>query len=235
MYKFIRENIVLMIGICLPILLVAFFIIASSLPQYLVADPKYDFLFSDEKYSYLEFQVEQQKLYMKVDPTRYQYQKSLPHLYRYSASTGKVEEIAFQAPDMSKYPMLDGNTNRNSINTNIVISVDPHNLPSQGQAQDTSKIVSEINKNNSTAPFVVPVTEVAGLNINTAQFSPDGYMFSNYDYYYRGDGLLFFRVGSSYKNPGPFIVKSGKNIPVPYSGSTNGYSYSLNFIGWIMP
>lgn len=234
MYKFIKENIVLMLGISLPILLVAFFMIASSLPKYLVADPKYDLLFSDERYSYLEFQVQQQKLYMKVDPTRYQYQKSLPHLYRYSASTGKVEEITFQAPDMSKYQTPDGTTNRN-INTNIVISVDPNNLPSKGQAKDTSEIVSEINKNNSTAPFIFPVTEVAGLKINTALFSPDGYVFSNYDYYYHGDGWLFFGAGGAYKNPGPFIVKSGKNIPIPYSGSTNGYSYPLNFIGWIMP
>jgi len=235
MYKFIKDNIVLMLGISLPLLLVAFFMVASALPNYLIADPKYDFFFSDGRYSYVEFQVQQQKLYMKIDPMRYQYQKSLPHLYRYIASTGKVQEITFQAPDMSKYQTLEGSTNRTGINTNIVISVDPTKLPSQGQAQDTSKIVSEINKNNNTAPFIIPVTEVAGLTINAAPLAPDGYSFSNGSFNYNGEGPLFFGVGSSYKNPGPVIGKSGKNISIPYNGSRDDYSYSLNFIGWIIP
>ena len=95
MRKFIKENIVLTIGISLPLFLVLLFVMAGTLPKYWVADPKYDFLFSDGRYSYIEFQVQQQKLYIKVDPVRYQNEKSLPHLYRYEAATGKIQEISF--------------------------------------------------------------------------------------------------------------------------------------------
>ncbi len=235
MKKFIKENIVLTLGISLPLLLVVLFMVADALPKYWVADPQYDFFFSDSRYSYVEFQVQQQKLYIRVDPARYQNEKSLPHLYRYVAATGKIQEITFEAPDMSKYQTLDGSANRNGINANIVIAVDPTKLPSQEQAQDTSKIVSEINKGNNTAPIMIPVAEAAALNINAAPAAPDGYQFSNGGYNYNGDGLLFFEVGSSYRNHGPVISKSGKHIPISYNGSSDQYNSSSNFIGWIIP
>lgn len=236
MKKFIKDNIVLTLGISLPLLLVALFILAGTLPKYWVADPQYDFLFSDGRYSYVEFQVQQQKLYMRIDPVRYQNNKSLPHLYRYVAATGKTEEIVFQAPDMSKYQTLEGSANRNGINTNIVIAVDPTKLPSQEQAQDTSKIVSEINKSaTNTSPIMIPVAEAAALNINTSPTSPDGYNFSNKGYNYNRGGLLFFGAGSSYRDHGSVISKSGRSIPIPYNGLPDSYYYPLNFIGWIIP
>lgn len=238
MKKFIKDNIVLTLGISLPLVLVGLFMAASTLPKYLVADPQYDVFFSDGRYSYIEFQVQQQKLTMRVDPARYQNEKSLPHLYRYRAATGKTEEIIFRAPDMSKHQTLEGN-NKNNINTNIVINVDPTKLPSQEQAQDTSKIVSEINKNNSIAPFTVPVAETAELNINTTPSAPDGYQFSNADYGYSNHGLLFLGGGSSYRNRGPVLSKSGKNIPVLHHNlrdSQYGSFYgSSHFIGWVIP
>lgn len=209
--------------------------VAGALPKYWVADPQYDFFFSDSRNSYVEFQVQNQKLYIKVDPVRYQNEKSLPHLYRYAAATGEIQEIAFQAPDMSKYQTLHGSANRNGINANIVIAVDPTKLPSQEQAQDTSRIVSEINKGSNTTPIMIPVSEVAALNINTALTAPDGYQFSNGGYNYNGGGLLFSGVGSSYRNQGPVISKSGKNLPISYNRSHDQYYSSLNFIGWIIP
>lgn len=233
MKKFIKENIVLTLGISLPLLFVLFFIVAGALPKYLVADPKYDFFFSEGVESYIEFKVQQQKLYIKVNPKNMKKLPAVPRLYRYIAATGNVQEIAFKAPDMSKYQALEGDTN-NNISANIVIAVDPTKLPSKEQAQDTSKIVSEINKDNRPEPMIIPVAEAAEFNINNAITAPDGYQFYNGGYNYRGDGLLFFGVGSSYRNNGPLISKSGKSIPIHYNAQPNSYYY-LNFIGWIIP
>lgn len=214
MKKFIKDNILLILGISLPLLLVVLFMVASSLPKYLVAHPQYDFFFSDSRYNYMEFQVQEQKIYMKVDPERYQNEKFLPNLYRYVAATGKTQEITLQAPDMSKYQTLDGSAKRNGVNSNIV---------------------SEINRSNNTGPIMILLAETAALNINTELTAPDGYRFSKDGYNYNRGFVMLFGVENSYRNHGPVISKSGKSIPISYNSSAGSHYSQLNFIGWVIP
>ena len=62
MQKFIKDNIILVLGISLPVILVVIFILSSVIPKFFVRDPQYDFLFSDSQYSQVEFVVIDQKV-----------------------------------------------------------------------------------------------------------------------------------------------------------------------------
>ncbi len=103
MTKFFKENLVLVLGVSLPILLIIFFAIATAIPKHLVDDPKYDFLFVSNYYnngsnSRLQFDVIDGKL--KI--THYRPKKnrllSIPKLYRYNVQDGSVQEISVNLP-----------------------------------------------------------------------------------------------------------------------------------------
>jgi hypothetical protein len=233
MKQFIKENLVLVLGISLPLVLVVLFMLASILPAYFVEAPRYDVLFSDGRYSYVTFEVQQQKLHMKIDPAVYQHEKSLPRLYRYVVAQNKVEEIPYQAPDMSAYASLGETQSGNDISANIVINVDPTKPPTDAQAKDTSAVVSQMKKEVSTTPFSLPVAEAAPLTLNTSVNAPDGYQFLGTRYDYHG-GALFWG-GGSYRNQSPALSKSGRNVPIVYNPQQGAYAGSATFIGWVMP
>jgi len=48
--KFVKDNLVLLTGILLPILLIVLFMVASTLPRILATPPQYDFLFTDSQH-----------------------------------------------------------------------------------------------------------------------------------------------------------------------------------------
>ena len=50
MKKFIRENLVLVMGVSLPVLLVILFFLTSVLPKSLAEPPQHDLLFSVPRY-----------------------------------------------------------------------------------------------------------------------------------------------------------------------------------------
>lgn len=52
MKNFIKKNLVLVIGLSLPVLLIAFFFLATVLPKSLSVPPQYDMLFSINHYDY---------------------------------------------------------------------------------------------------------------------------------------------------------------------------------------
>ncbi|MDP5021155.1 MAG: hypothetical protein NWP91_05440 [Rickettsiaceae bacterium] len=229
MKNFIKDNIVLIFGISLPIILVIIFILASTLPKYFVATPQYDFIFSDsQRNNNYEFVVINQKIHFRVFPAR-SHNATTQHLYRYVAATGKVQEITFIPPNMptqkiSKVP--------NSINANIIVSVDPQNLPSEEQARDTSKIISKISDGEAVQSNTIPVTELMGIEIDSSIIAPDGYKFVANNSFNHG-GILFPAV-SSKKNE-ITIDKNGRKIPIIYNNHGNVYYHDPIFIGWIIP
>jgi hypothetical protein len=228
MQKFLKDNIVLVLGISLPVALVIIFILASALPKFFVANPQYDFLFSDSQYSKLEFIVINQRIHFRVFPERPN-NLAIRYLYRYIAATDKVQEVAFTLPNM---PTQKTSTAPNNINTNIVVSVDPHNLPSAQQARDVSKVVSEIRGNEVVQPTTIPVVELANIKIDSSLIAPDGYAFTANSRPNNGGILL---SASSSGKPGVMIAKSGRNVPILYNKPDNGYYHYPIFIGWIIP
>lgn len=229
MKKFIKENIVLVLGISLPLALVALFALAGIVPQYFVDDPKYDFIFSDGQYSQVEFRVVDRKVNLRLEPLRYSSDISIPKLYRYRATTKAVEEIIFKHPDLSSF-VSEEPYNGKGVNTNVVI--DPTKLPSAEQVQDASKIAKEISKNTHSAPYMAPVEELLNMNVDSSIIAPDGYEWTNGRY--RSGGGLFL-LGGGYSEDKAVLRKNGNNIPINYHPSSGGYYPSPKFIGWVIP
>lgn len=99
MKRFLKENLVLAMGVALPVLLVVFFLIATWLPSLFVASPKYDFLFSNGNiYSakgWISTRIENGRLKITErisndNCNTYQEYK----LYLLEASTGNVRRLA---------------------------------------------------------------------------------------------------------------------------------------------
>ena len=108
--KFFRENLVLVMGISLPVLLVILFFLTSVLPKSLGTPPQYELLFSVVRYDYqtaatpnFDFIVRDGRLMVRTgkndtaNPTRY-----TRKLLAYDASTESVREIPFDTAPIEK-------------------------------------------------------------------------------------------------------------------------------------
>lgn len=101
MKKLIKENLVLVIGLSLPILLIVLFFLATVVPKSFGTPPQYELLFTTQKYEYehspvhlLDFKVVNNQLVAKVkkndDKNRNYNSKKL---MAYNAKTASVREI----------------------------------------------------------------------------------------------------------------------------------------------
>ena len=112
MKNFIKENLVLVIGLVLPLLLIVLFFVATVIPKSLGTPPQYEMLFTTTKYDYqnkpeyiLDFNVKNQQLMVKAkkyDEKNYNNMSRL--LMVYDGKTETVREIKI---DVSKFS--DGN------------------------------------------------------------------------------------------------------------------------------
>jgi hypothetical protein len=106
--KFVRENLVLLAGIALPIVMMAGFLIASSLPQQLGNPPQYDLVFFTDDYSSssagnipvaVKLVVKDGVLVAQYAPvTQENSYGTWKKIYRYEAATQTVREIPFGFP-----------------------------------------------------------------------------------------------------------------------------------------
>lgn len=231
--KFLKDNIVLALGISLPLLLVALFVLAGTLPALFVDDPKHDFLFADNHYGQLRFEVVNEKLHLRLIPNQYAAApQEQPLLYRYSAATGKVQRLSYKLPDMPKLP-VQGINNVN-VNTNINIPVDPTKPPTAEQARNAAKVVAEIQQNNPALQTTLfPLPEFDALRLDTSAEAPDGYHFAYGSSGYYGGGFLF-GIGGSYREGRAALVKDGKKVQLHFSGSGRDYYRSPAFVGWVI-
>jgi hypothetical protein len=74
--NFIKENLVLVIGLALPVLLIVLFFVATVIPKMYSTPPQYEVLFSVQDYNYqnkldytIDFKVKNQQLMVKVKKT----------------------------------------------------------------------------------------------------------------------------------------------------------------------
>jgi hypothetical protein len=109
MNKWIRENLVLVSGIVLPILLVGGFFILSRAPTMLADPPEYDFLLVGYRYDYqhpsdyyLTFEVRDGKLTGRAiakDDSNANYNRQYAGIFRYHSASNAFEEIIFDLPE----------------------------------------------------------------------------------------------------------------------------------------
>lgn len=108
---FVKANMVLVVGLTLPVVLMAGFLVASGLPERLADPPKYNLVFAVTDYSQaggssipvsVRFVVEDGVLkaqYTKLLPQPTGYVNNVwKKLYLYDAATQKVRELSFGFP-----------------------------------------------------------------------------------------------------------------------------------------
>jgi hypothetical protein len=109
MGKWIKDNLVLVSGIVLPILLIGGFLVLSSMPRMLADPPQYDFILVNYHYDYqqpgnytLSFEVRDERLTGKAipkDETVTHANRQHASLFRYDAEQNAFEEIPYDLPE----------------------------------------------------------------------------------------------------------------------------------------
>ena len=108
--EFVKANLVLVVGLALPVVLMAGFLVASGLPQRLADPPKYNLVFAVTEFSQgvsgipvsVSFVVQDGVLkaqYVKLPPQPTGYvNNAWKKLYLYDAATQKVRQLSFGFP-----------------------------------------------------------------------------------------------------------------------------------------
>jgi len=109
MGKWIKENLVLISGILLPVLLVAGFFVLSRAPTMLAEPPGYDFILVGYHYDYqhqtnyhLDFEVRDGRLTGKAVPRgkrQVNYNQQNARVFRYDATENTFDEIEYDLPE----------------------------------------------------------------------------------------------------------------------------------------
>jgi hypothetical protein len=101
MKNWVKENLVLVVGLALPVLLIALFFVATVLPKTFGTPPQYELLFTTTKYDYqnkpeyvLDFNVKNKQLMVKSKKyDEKTYNNATRLLMAYDAKTEVVREI----------------------------------------------------------------------------------------------------------------------------------------------
>jgi hypothetical protein len=100
MKNWLKENLVLVIGLALPVLLITLFFVATVLPKSFGTPPQYELLFTTAKYDYqnkpeyvIDFNVKNNKLMVKSKKYDENYNNASRLLMAYDAKTEVVREI----------------------------------------------------------------------------------------------------------------------------------------------
>lgn len=108
MKNWLKENLVLAIGLTLPLLLIVLFFLASVLPKSLGQPPQYEMLFTTAKYDYqhktdyvLDFNVKNQQLFVKTSKSPDKDNFNSVKLMAYDGKTETVREIKIDESKLS--------------------------------------------------------------------------------------------------------------------------------------
>lgn len=106
MKNWLKENLVLLAGLTLPLLLILLFFVATVIPKALGTPPQYEVLFTSMRYDhqnqpdyFLEFSVKNQQLMVKAKKNDKNSGYSTKSLFAYDGKTESVREITL---DISK-------------------------------------------------------------------------------------------------------------------------------------
>ena len=115
MRKFIKENLVLLIGLTFPLLLILIFFVSTVIPKLTSQPPQYEMLFTTVAYDYqnrvehsLDFSVKSQQLMIKVKSKEEKDRNyDVKRLMAYDAKTDSVHEISI---DISNAALVTGDS-----------------------------------------------------------------------------------------------------------------------------
>lgn len=124
MKNWIKQNLVLVIGLTLPLLLILVFILATVIPKTMATPPQYEMLFTTMKYEYenspdylLDFNVKNKQLWLKVKKNEAKDKNfNAKKLMAYDGKTETTREIVI---DTSK--LVDGSEMVLTETKNMVI------------------------------------------------------------------------------------------------------------------
>ncbi len=101
----LKNNIALIAGISLPVLLVIVFWIATAIPRMTVADPQYDMIYSADYYDHngpfkgtISLEVRDGGLRATYHSTDSQSLRSTPRIYYFDVSSGSTHELSLNIP-----------------------------------------------------------------------------------------------------------------------------------------
>ena len=108
MKNFIKENLVLVVGLTFPLLLILIFFASAVIPKAMSAPPQYEMLFTARSYDYqnttdymLDFAVKNQKLTVNVHKNEGKnVNYDVKRLMAYDAKTDTVREISIDMPQV---------------------------------------------------------------------------------------------------------------------------------------
>lgn len=108
--NFIKKNFILILGIALPVLMMAFFFVSATLPQINGTPPKYDMIFSTHDYSGGRKFPVTVNVFVKDGVLKAQYTRNKDmsgygnwvKIYIYEAKTQKLRELPLPIPEDSE-------------------------------------------------------------------------------------------------------------------------------------
>ena len=104
--RFLRENAFLVAAVCLPVVVIAFFLLATAIPRWLVPPPAYDLLVratdasnSSNSRVVVDFDVRSGKVVATARSISANYPVERSRLFLFDHTTMSVREIAVELPD----------------------------------------------------------------------------------------------------------------------------------------
>ena len=108
MKNWFKENLVLAVGLTLPIMLIVLFFVATVIPKSMGSPPQYEMLFTTDKYEYqnkpdysIDFKVKNKQLMIK--PKKIDDKNNCCNTKKLMAYDGKTETVREIAIDASKF------------------------------------------------------------------------------------------------------------------------------------
>lgn len=211
--KFIKDNLVLLTGILLPILLIVLFMVASTLPRMMATPPQYDFLFTANQYhSNLNSPVQ---LSLKVDD-----------------KTGKIGTI------VTENQRREHDYYRNN-NFPVVYRYDAQHRTARAINHNYFREFLQEHGERLLEDKTVEIPGfLSGLTLDKNVVSPDGYMLET-DHRRYNDSLagFMFSMGRSSRYRGYRLKKGNTSFSFEVSGA-DGHPYyygnSFTFLGWVI-
>jgi hypothetical protein len=104
--RLLKDNIALVAGISLPVLLVIVFWIATVIPQMTVPDPQYDLVYSADHYDYntplagtVSLDVREGRLHATFHRVEGQRYSNTPRVYYFDVAAGSLQELTIEVPE----------------------------------------------------------------------------------------------------------------------------------------
>ena len=206
--KFIKDNLVLMTGILLPIALVILFVIASSVPRMMTTPPAHDFIFVDNNHGYYDNRV----------------QTPIRITLRANKDGKIVAKIKVEKNKTNYYPIVY----RYSAKDNIARPL---------QAQYFRDVLEEDSEKLEETKTLDMPDFLAGFKLDKNTVAPDGFAFdTSSERYNRGLVGEFF--GRNRRHKTFRLVKGSAVFPFEVIANThryyNYYSRRVDFLGWVI-